>query len=619
MQKEDPSSNDLTDWLAKVGTGEIGPVVQPAVDPDATVIGQLSPGAFGTAPSGSAKAATAMGLGARAPAAPLDGNLPNGYRLEQFEVVDRLGQGGFSIVYKVFDHRLQAYRALKEYMPREFAMRSDGYGVIPRSERNREIFDVGLRSFVAEGVTLAKFDHPSLVRVYQNIDYNGTAYMVMQLVEGATLEQTVDGMASQPHEAWLLKLLDAMTSALEIVHAEGIVHRDIKPANVMLLAGSGRPLLLDFGAARQVIDRGDPVTGMLTPGYAPIEQYPDSGMQQGPWTDIYALAATIHRLLVGTAPGNVLARQVKDSYVPLATKLQGRYSPRFLNALDHALEVDPEKRPRTMEQFRAELGVGEHVVAANKPPALAVGKRAGLPAMAWAGIAGVALLAIGGVAFLVFGSSGKQVAQKPADPSEVVTQAPPPAPSPRDEVVATPLPAPPPPPPPVATVPLDPAAAFEQILGAASADYKVGLSLQRATLKVNVTPLQVQLTSSRPGWYYVLVHDTDQEVRILFPRSGKTDNQLAAGKGVTLPPKSQGEQMAFGEPLGKARLLAIVSDAPLDFSAATKKEEDGIRVLFRGAEAPAAGARPLYLGVPKCDTPACGAYGAAAADFSVVR
>lgn len=213
----------------------------------------------------------------RQPAIDADGvSLPAGYRLHEFEVQSKLGQGAL--------HRLQGVRppaqcvALKEYMPNGMARRAGNSEVLPQSPRSQEVFDIGLNSFVKEGVTLAKFDHPALVRVYRTFQANGTAYMIMQLVQGATLEEVARAMPTPPDEAWLLRLLDPLTAALQVVHDERIVHRDIAPDNVMILDGSKQPLLLDFGAARQVIgDSEQAPTAMLKPSYAPVEQYPDLG------------------------------------------------------------------------------------------------------------------------------------------------------------------------------------------------------------------------------------------------------------------------------------------------------------------------------------------------------
>ena len=292
-----------------------------------------------------------------------------GMRLAEFEIIGYVGDGGFSIVYLAWDHSLERQVALKEYMPSSLASRSHGTGVLPRSERHRDTFDVGLKSFINEGKLLAQFDHPSLVKVYRFWEAHGTAYMVMPYYEGLTLKDTVRAMSRPPDEAWLRGLLDPLMAALSVIHQAQCFHRDIAPDNVLLLAGSGKPLLLDFGAARRVIgDKTQALTVILKPGYAPVEQYAeDSTMRQGAWTDVYALAAVIYWAITGKTPPASMGRILKDSYVPLVQSMAGRYSARFLTAIDRALIVLPEKRTPSIERLREELGLGAAWV--EMPPA----------------------------------------------------------------------------------------------------------------------------------------------------------------------------------------------------------------------------------------------------------
>ena len=168
-------------------------------------------------------------------------------------------------------------------MPSSLAPRVGGDAGAVRSERHRETFEAGLKSFINEARLLAQFDHPSLVKVYRFWEANGTAYMVMPFYEGVTLKEQLKAMGAPPDEAWLRELLEPLTEALEVIHAEQCFHRDIAPDNVMLLKGSDRPLLLDFGAARRVIgDMTQALTVILKPGYAPVEQYAEvPGMKQG--------------------------------------------------------------------------------------------------------------------------------------------------------------------------------------------------------------------------------------------------------------------------------------------------------------------------------------------------
>ena len=310
---------------------------------------------------------------APAPAGPAgDGDthaLPNGTRLHEFEITQRIGEGGFSVVYLAQDHSLDRKVALKEYMPGSLASRVSITQIRPRSEQYRETFEAGLKSFINEARLLARFDHPALVKVYRFWEANGTAYLVMPLYDGTTLKTAVRNMPQRPDEAWLLALLAPLTAALNVIHDEHCYHRDIAPDNVMLLADGGKPLLLDFGAARRVIgDMTQALTVILKPGYAPVEQYAEvPGMKQGPWTDVYALAATVYWAVTGKTPPAAVGRIVSDEYQPLARAAAGRYSARFLEAVDRALSVMPDARTQTIAAFRRDLGIDASGHAATIP------------------------------------------------------------------------------------------------------------------------------------------------------------------------------------------------------------------------------------------------------------
>lgn len=295
-------------------------------------------------------------------------SLPIGTRIAEFEILERIGEGGFSIVYLAMDHSLERSVALKEYMPSSLAARVSVTQVQPRSSRYRDTFEAGLRSFVNEAKLLAQFDHPALVKVYRFWESNGTAYMVMPYYQGVTLKDAVRALPGAPEETWLMSLLAPLTEALAVIHAERCFHRDIAPDNVLLLAGSGKPLLLDFGAARRVIgDMTQALTVILKPGYAPIEQYAEvPGLKQGPWTDVYALAAVVYWTVTGKTPPPSVGRMMSDSFVPLAQCAAGRYSMAFLQAIDRALAVLPERRTPSIEAFRMDLA-GQGPILAQPP------------------------------------------------------------------------------------------------------------------------------------------------------------------------------------------------------------------------------------------------------------
>lgn len=284
-------------------------------------------------------------------------SLPEGLRLGEYEIRSVIGEGGFGIVYLAYDHFLQRQVALKEYMPSSLAGRArSGLDVMVKSERHRDTFMAGLRSFVNEARLLAQFDHPALVKVYRFWEAHGTAYMVMPYCVGPTLKEALASHDHPPDEAWLRQhLLAPLMEALALLHKAQCLHRDIAPDNI-LLTDTG-PLLLDFGAARQIIgDMSQTLTVVLKPGYAPIEQYGEvASMGQGAWTDLYALAGVARYAITGKVPVAATSRILQDSLVPLSELAAGRYSDVFLRALDTALAVKPSDRPQNVQEFQALL------------------------------------------------------------------------------------------------------------------------------------------------------------------------------------------------------------------------------------------------------------------------
>jgi serine/threonine protein kinase len=294
--------------------------------------------------------------------------LPAGARLVDFEIKSVVGEGGFGIVYLAWDRVLHRQVAIKEYMPASLASRTQDHIVAPHSDKVADTFALGLRSFINEAQLLASFDHPSLVKVYRFWEGNGTAYMVMPYYQGVTLKRTLEALPAPPDEAWLKSQLGALLDALQVMHAGHCYHRDIAPDNILLL-DDGRPLLLDFGAARRVIgDATQALTAFLKPGYAPVEQYAEMpSMKQGPWTDLYALGSVAHAAITGHTPPESVARLVNDTMVPLEQAAAGRYGARFLRALDHALAVRPQDRPQSVAVLRDELGIEAPRTRAPRP------------------------------------------------------------------------------------------------------------------------------------------------------------------------------------------------------------------------------------------------------------
>lgn len=292
--------------------------------------------------------------------------LAPGTRLAEFEVVSLLGVGGFGMVYKAFDHSLHRTVAIKEYMPAALAGRLEGRSLRVRSPSDESAFQSGLQSFVAEARMLAQFDHPSLVKVFRFWEANHTAYMVMPLYSGMTFKQARAQMRTPPPQAWLEQVLWSVLAALRTLHDSHTLHRDISPDNIFL-QDVGPPILLDLGAARHAInDRDHQHTAVLKVNYAPIEQYDssDGGLQAGPWSDLYSLAAVVHGCLCNDTPLPSTLRSIRDRMVPfarVAKTVQGQfgqaYSHAFVAAIAQALALQPQDRPQDIDAFLSTMGM----------------------------------------------------------------------------------------------------------------------------------------------------------------------------------------------------------------------------------------------------------------------
>lgn len=276
-----------------------------------------------------------------------------GRELHEYRIERILGQGGFGITYLARDSSIERWVALKEYFPSSLATRLADATVMPKGDE--DTFAWGLRRFVDEARLLARFNHPAIVRVLRYFEMFGTAYMVMDYVPGPSLSQFLkERPGPLPFEVIRARVLPVL-DGLEAVHAAGVVHRDITPGNIIVGTG-GSPVLIDFGAARQLLaEHSRALTSLGTPGYAPIEQYCSTPAQQGPWTDVYAVAAVLYRCIAGQAPVDAHDRLKNDPLRPAVTVGAGRYPAAFLRAIDRGLAVDAEERPRDIRTLRQAL------------------------------------------------------------------------------------------------------------------------------------------------------------------------------------------------------------------------------------------------------------------------
>ncbi len=278
--------------------------------------------------------------------------LPLQSTLQEYRIDQILGVGGFGITYLAHDTHLDKAVAIKEYLPAELAARATGT-VVPVSAEREADYRWGLERFLLEARTLAKFSHPNIVRVLRYFEANGTAYMVMDYERGEPLKNVLQ-RAPQPPEAILKKLVAPLLDGLAVVHAGGFLHRDIKPDNIIVRSG-GEPVLIDFGAARNALGGTTrSLTAVLTPGYAPLEQYSGEG-KQGPWTDLYAFGGVLYRAVTDQAPPDAVTRLKGDATGASLSRVRGRYSEPFLRAIQWALDLDEKQRPQTVQQWKQAL------------------------------------------------------------------------------------------------------------------------------------------------------------------------------------------------------------------------------------------------------------------------
>jgi len=278
-------------------------------------------------------------------------SLPLGTMLLEYRLESILGAGGFGMTYLAHDTNLQKKVAIKEYLPVELAVRALDGSIVPINTGTEYNYKWGLERFLQEARLLAKFIHPNIVAVSRYFEANGTAYMVMNYESGMSLNQLLRRIA-QPDEDMLLKILMPLLDGLHAVHEQGFLHRDIKPSNIFI-RDTGAPLLIDFGAARLAIGGAtSTITSILTPGYAPLEQYSKDG-NQGPWTDVYSLAAVMYRAVVGDNPPDVVTRMKEDTVMQALIAARDRFNATFLHAINRGMEIDEKTRPQTVPEWKA--------------------------------------------------------------------------------------------------------------------------------------------------------------------------------------------------------------------------------------------------------------------------
>ncbi len=279
--------------------------------------------------------------------------LPRGSRLDYYKVRKLIGSGGFSLIYLGEEDDSHDEVAIKEYMPKRFGRRNSEGEITFHNNEDKDKFYRGLRLFFLEAKALAMLRHPNIVNVRNCFLDRSTAYLVMDYEPGKNLGSYIKRRKGGLSTRFLMTVFPPLLDALELIHNTQHLHLDIKPGNIHIRPG-GQPLLLDFGAVYHLNGEGQKKSQVITPGFSPIEQY-RSITKVGPWTDIYAVGASMRTCIEGRPPPTAIERHSKDTMVPAVEAFGRRYPRHILQAIDRAMEVDPQKRIQSAALLLKEL------------------------------------------------------------------------------------------------------------------------------------------------------------------------------------------------------------------------------------------------------------------------
>jgi len=271
--------------------------------------------------------------------------LPEGHQLQNYRILRVLASGGFSFVYLAHDEN-DTPVAIKEFLPASLALRT-GDALEPKvPEEQAGAFRYGMKCFFEEGKALASLTHPNVVRVLNFFRAHETVYLVMRYERGRTLQEHIHARRGALRESWIRNTFASLLNGLREVHTNKLLHLDIKPGNVYLRS-DGTPLLIDFGAARQMLQGEAPsLPPMFTPGFASPEHHMDRS-KLGPWSDIYSVGATIYACVTSNAPPSAEERMDKDRMMPARKIGAGRYSSELLDTIDWCMRLEHLERPQS--------------------------------------------------------------------------------------------------------------------------------------------------------------------------------------------------------------------------------------------------------------------------------
>ena len=371
--------------------------------------------------------------------------LEPGAKIMQYRIVEVLGAGGFGITYLAEDEMLGKRFAIKEYFPEQFALRK-GISVHARTDKVDD-FTWGMQRFLEEARSLARFHHANIVGVSQIFEANNTAYIVLEYQVGRSLKAWLAENGGSPSQEQLDGIVAPLLDALELIHRNDMLHRDLAPDNIYIRE-DGSPVILDFGSAREAIAaRSKTISAIVKSGYSPAEQYSTRGSGQGPWSDVYALAATLYLCVTGKTPEEATERLIADEFVSAvqaAQAAQGTYRKTFLDAIDWGLRLIPKNRPQSVAEWRAALlqdgGVpafGDKtttVPASTTVPAVEPGpERPGMTAQRKKQVAALAVVVVAAIAAGLYQFrdriGGTVAADRPAAGTAVLASAPTPTPA----------------------------------------------------------------------------------------------------------------------------------------------------------------------------------------------
>lgn len=281
--------------------------------------------------------------------------LPPGTMLDCYRVEKKIGSGGFSLIYLAEDEDSGGEVVIKEFMPKKFARRDESFRVIPFDEQAADNLNRGRSLFFQEVAALSALRHPNVVAVRGFFLANRTAYLIMEYYRGKNLATYIKQRQGDLSTSFILRVFIPILDAVNMIHSKQYLHLDIKPNNIHLCAGN-EPILLDFGAVHQITENSAQRRGgqVITAGYSPVEQYYQGGVI-GPWSDVYAIGASIRACIEARAPITAIERHANDTMIPAVKALKDRYPDYLLECIDWSMEMDSQKRPQHAGELLAAI------------------------------------------------------------------------------------------------------------------------------------------------------------------------------------------------------------------------------------------------------------------------